>query len=267
MRKLFRKTCPPFFAALTALAALLFLPTEGRAFDGVTVDDSNETETVVTVQIELCADPADDPETPAKEGLTKEEVQAFADAQDAAVTAIWNACPNRFRLRRGAPLKNVRFEFEFTVLDNCNAERDPNKKRFPVHPGKAPSSSRENADTENLWIENTDRTVAHELGHVMGLGEEYGYDGGPTRENLMGRGNFTAIVPYHVMTILFVYSDNPDAAEINRRRLMKTLLKMADQKTARKIAAQNDITAADYDAYKDRFAANGSQVQPGPPTK
>lgn len=261
------KTTFTRYLLLAALLTNFFVWKNAWALGGVTVDDSSETETVVTLQIELCADPADDPATPAKEGLTKEELQAFADAQDPAVTAIWNACPNRFRLRRGAPLKTVRFEFEFTVLDNCDAARNPDKKRFPVHPGKAPSTSRENADTENLWIENTSRTLAHELGHVMGLEEEYGYDGGPTRQNIMGRGSFTTIVPYQVMTILFQNADNPDAAEDHRRHLMKSLLRMADQKTARKIAADNDITGAQYDAYKDQFDANSSQVQPGAPKK
>lgn len=29
----------------------------------------------------------------------------------------------------------------------------------------------------------------------------------------------------------------------------------------------NDIPAADYDAYKDQFSANGSQMQPGVPSR
>lgn len=234
---------------------------------GVTVDDSGETETVITLNIELCPKPADNPDTPEQEGLTREELEAFAEAQDAAVTEIWNACPNRFRIRRDAPLKTIRFEFEFTVLDDCDTPRDPDRKRFPVHPGRAPASSRRNADTENLWIENTSRTLAHELGHVMGLGEEYEYNNGPTRQNIMGRGSNTEIVPYQIMTILFLNADNPDDAERQRRNKMKSFLRMADQKTAKDYAAQNGITSDEYDAYKDQFDANNSQVQPAAPSR
>jgi len=237
------------------------------ALNGVSVDDSGDTETVVTVNVELCPDPADDPETPAKEGLTREEMEAFVTAQDAAVTAIWNDCTNRFRLRRGATLKTVRFEFEFTILDNCEAEKNPDRKRFPVHPGKAPSSSRRNADTENLWIENTPRTLAHELGHVMGLDEEYAYNNGPTRKNIMGRGSSTKLEPYQIMTILFLNGGNPDADERRRRGNMKTFLRMTNQKEAKSFAEQNGITSGEYDDYKDQFTANSSQIQPAAPSR
>lgn len=264
---IFRRFFKAFFIGLIAFVVNIFTPLDLWALDGITVDDTSETETVITLQVELCPEPVDDPATPEAEGLTAEEIQAFIDAQDPAVTAIWNVCTSRFRIRRGATRKIIRFEFEFTVLDNCDVERDPNKKRFKLHPGSAPEAEGRNADTINLWVENTSRTLAHELGHVMGLGEEYGYNGGPTRQNIMGRGSSTKITPYHVMTILFVNADNPEAAEKRKRVLMKTLLRLADQTTARQIAAENGITAENYDAYKDQFSANGTQMQPGVPSR
>lgn len=233
---------------------------------GVSVDDTGATETVITMQVELCPDPVDDPNTPEKEGPTRQEVQDFVDANQERVAQIWNACARKFRVRRGAVAKTLRFVFQFTVLENCDAEKDPTKKRYKVHLGSPPADEGKNADSENLWLENTSRTFAHELGHAMGLDDEYNYNGG-TRENLLGRGSSTKLESYHLMTILFLHADNPDDAEARRRTLMKTLLRMPDQGLAKKIAADNGITNAEYDAYKDSFAANSTQIQPGRPTR
>jgi hypothetical protein len=253
------KKWPKLFAALVCLLSAQTLWARG-----VTVDDTAEGETVITLQVELCPDPADDPNTPEKEGPTPQEVQDFVDAHKDEVTAIWNACERMLRIRPGAPRKTIRFVFEFTVLDNCDEERNPEKKRYKVHLGMPPPEDGKNADNENLWLENTSRTFAHELGHAMGLEDEYDWNG-KTRENLMGRGSFREILPYHLMTILFTNADNPNEAEQRRRALMKTLLRMPDQKLAKTIAAQNEITEQQYDAYKGQFDANSTQIQPGRP--
>ncbi|HEX5034960.1 MAG TPA: hypothetical protein VFW62_10790 [bacterium] len=233
----------------------------------ITVDDSGAADIVITTNVELCPDPKDDPDTPEKEGPSPEDLQNFIEAHQEEVARIWNACPRRLRIRRGEPRKTVRFVFNFSVAEDCDGPPDPEKKRFKVHLGKPPPESGKNADSENLWLENTSRSVAHEIGHRMGLDDEYDPNGG-TRENLMGRGsgeNFEQVLTYHVMTILFENAGSPDANEERRRGLMKTLLRMKDQSTARKIAADNGITGAEYDAYKDQFAANGTEIQPGRP--
>ncbi|HKY62221.1 MAG TPA: hypothetical protein VJR29_02290 [bacterium] len=233
----------------------------------ITVDDSGAEEIVITTNVELCPKPKDDPDTPEKEGPTPEDLQNFIEAHQEEVARIWNACPRRLRVRRGEPRKTVRFVFNFSVIEDCDTPKDPEKKRFMVHLGKPPPETGKNADSENLWLENTSRSVAHEIGHKMGLEDEYDPNGG-TRENLMGRGqggDFERVMLYHVATILFEHVGNPDADEEARRELMKTLLRMKDQKTAKKIAADNGITNAEYDAYKDLFAANGTEIQPGRP--
>lgn len=251
------------------LRLLVFLPLlllfQSQAWArGVSVDDTAAGETVITMQVELCADPLDDPNTEEKEGPSKQEVQDFIDSHKERISQIWNACARKFRIKRGAVAKRLRFVFEFTVLDNCDAEKDPAKKRYRVRLGSPPADEGKNADSETLWMDNTSRTIAHELGHGMGLDDEYDYEGG-TRENLMGRGSSTKLEPYHLMTILFLNADNPGDAEARRRILMKTLLRMPDQVLAKRIAADNGITNAEYDAYKDQFAANSSQIQPGRP--
>ncbi len=230
----------------------------------VTVDNTGKDETVITVEIELCPDPADDPKTEKKEGPTKEELEEFAKKHEKEVENIWNACSSKLRIKRGDPRKQIRFDFKFTVIDDCEKKRDPNKHRFKVHPGAPPSDQDYNANTTNLWMENTSRTIAHELGHVMGLDEDYRKKG-KTRKTLMGRGSYTKLKVYMLMTILFINHGDPDDKEAKRRRLMKTLLRMKDQELARRIAVDNDITKAQYDAYKDQFDVNGTTVQPDLP--
>lgn len=233
----------------------------------VTVDDSSETEILVTLRVELCPKPKDDPDTPEKEGPSLEDLQNFIEAHQEAVTRMWNPCPKRVRMRRGTPLKNIRFAFEISAIEDCEQEKDPDKKRYQVHLGMPPPESGKNADNENLWLENTDRSVAHEFGHSMGLEDEYSQFGG-NRENIMGSGTgekFERILTYHIISILFNNVGTPDRAEENRRILMESMLRMKDQKTARKIAADNGITKEQYDAYKDMFTVNGTEVQPGRP--
>lgn len=255
-----------WFRFLLALAILGFSAPWLWAGD-TSVDLSGETEIVVTHRVELCADPKDNPDTPEKEGPTTEDLQNFIEAHQANVTQIWNACPHRLRVWRGTPAKTVRFVFEFSIVEDCKSPLDPDKKRFRVHPGLPPEETGKNADSENLWLENTDRTLAHEFGHSMGLEDEYSYNGG-TRENLMGRGtggDFEKVERYHVTTILFNNVGDPDPAEQRRRAFMESMLRMKDQTTARRAAADNGIPKADYDAYKDQFTVNNSQVQPGRP--
>lgn len=234
------------------------------AIEGVTVDDTGADETVITLKVELCPDPVDDPATEEKEGLTKEEVQTFIDERIKRVTEIWNSCGSKLRIKPGAPEKRIRFVFDVVVLDDCKAPKDPMKKRVKVHPGDPPKEK--NADAANFWETNNARTIAHEFGHLMGLGEEYSANPkGPTRENLMGRPPFTKVLKYHLATILFTYQGDPDKKELERRRLMKMLLRKADQDEARKIAEQNDITKEQYDAYADMFKVNDTEIQPDRP--
>lgn len=230
----------------------------------ISVDDSSETETVITLRVELCPDPKDNPATEKKEGPTTQEVQDFADAIIPGVTSIWNACDKQFRINRDAPRKTVRFVFDVSVIDDCKAERDPAKKRMKVHLGHAPARLGIDANATNLWMENTAKTVAHEFGHFLGLDEEY-RQFGPTRANLMGRDETPKLESYHVMTALFMNYGDPDAVEQRRRANMQFCLRSADQKSSRAFAAENGITEEQYDAYADQFSANNSQMQPGQP--
>lgn len=243
---------------------LLFAPKSLWAND-VSVEET-DTEIVITMRADLCPDPKDNPDTPEAEGPTVEQVQQFLEAHLENIHRIWNACTRNFRLGKGQATKPVRFVFDINVIEDCDQERDPNRKRIKVHLGNPPPDSRKKADTENLWIDETSsKNFAHELGHSMGLGEEYKYNGGPTRENLMGRGENPTVLPYHITTIIFTNAGDPDNDEAARRATMKTCLRMKDQKLARRIAAQNGITDAQYDAYKEIFTANNSEIQPEAP--
>ncbi len=251
-------------STLISVLLLLFLPLSLWAND-VSVEDAAE-EIVITMRADLCPDPKDNPDTPEAEGPTVEQVQQFLEAHIENIHRIWNACTRTFRMGKGQPPKPVRFVFDIQVIEDCDQERDPDRKRIKVHLGKPPSDSRKKADTENLWIdETTSKNFAHELGHSMGLGEEYQYNGGPTRQNLMGRGENETVLAYHITTIIFTNAGDPDRAEVARRATMKTCLRMKDQKLARQIAAQNGITDAQYDAYKEIFTANNSEIQPEAP--
>ncbi|MCC6272745.1 MAG: hypothetical protein IT572_04710 [Deltaproteobacteria bacterium] len=253
-----------FRIALLAGLFCLFFAASLRAND-VSVEEA-DAEIVITMRAELCPDPKDNPDTEAAEGPTVEQVQQFLEAHLENIRRIWNACTRTFRMGKGRPAKPVRFVFDITVIEDCDQERDPDRKRIKVHLGKPPPESRKKADTENLWIEETtSKNFAHELGHSMGLGEEYKYNGGPTRQNLMGRGENETVLAYHITTIIFTNAGNPDRAESQRRATMKTCLRMKDQKLARQIAAQNGINDAQYDAYKEIFTANNSEIQPEAP--
>lgn len=255
---------PQVFALLSGSLAFLTLASGIANAQQITVDDSAETETVITLRVELCPDPKDNPATEKKEGPTTQEVQDFIDAKLPGVTAIWNSCDKQFRINRDAPRKTVRFVFDVTVIDDCKAERDPTKKRMKVHLGRAPARLGIDANATNLWMENTPKTIAHEFGHFLGLDEEY-RQFGPTRANLMGRDETPMLEPYHVMTALFMNYGNPDGAEERRRANMQFCLRSADQKSARAFAADNGITEDEYNAYADQFTANNSQMQPAAP--
>lgn len=243
----------------------LFLTTKSLWANDVSVEEADN-EIVVTMRAELCPDPRDNPNTPQAEGPSVDQVKEFLESHLENIHRIWNACRRNFRLSKDQAPKPLRFVFDIKVIEDCNQERDPDRKRIKVHLGKPAPTSRKKADTENLWIEETSsKNFAHELGHSMGLGEEYQYNGGPTRNNLMGRGENPTVLPYHITTILFTNIGNPNNEEISRRATMKSCLRMADQKLARTIAAQNGINDAQYDAYKEIFTANNSQIQPEAP--
>jgi hypothetical protein len=227
--------------------------------------EEGEEEIVVTMRAELCPDPKDNPDTEGKEGPTVEQVQQFLAAHLENIHRIWNACTKTFKMGKDQPPKPVRFVFDINVIEDCDQERDPDRKRIKVHLGKPPPNSGKKADAENLWLDKTtSKNFAHELGHSMGLGEEYKYNGGPTRVNLMGRGENETVLAYQVATVLFVNASQ-DPAEIARRTTMKSCLRMRDQKLARQIAEQNGISAAEYDAYKEFFTFNNTEVQPEAP--
>lgn len=254
-----------YFSPVTFfLLALIFFV--GIVWAGpVSVDNTGETETVITLEIELCPDPADDPNTPEKEGPTTEDLEEFAEKHEAEAERIWNARKTKFRVKRGEKRKTVRFDIKFTILDNCEADQNPDKKRYKVHLGKPSAREKKNADARNLWLTNTSKTVAHEFGHTMGLNDEYYSYYGPTRNNLMGRGSNKTVLNYHIMTILFLHYDNPNKDELQKRRNMKTLLRMKDQSEARRLGADMGIDKDQYDAYKDQFDVNGTEIQPERP--
>lgn len=221
----------------------------------VTVEETDDT-IVVRLAVELCPDT----------GVTQQDLRDFVAKHRAGAEEILNRNSRGFRTSREAKPKPVRIEIVFTYLETCDTPFSPDRHRFKVRPGRPPKSERRNASSGQLFLENTTRTVAHELGHALGLDDEYA-DRGGTRSNLMGRsgsGHDRTVTDEHLMTILFVHLGNPDAVEARCRRTLKALLRLYGRQKAREIFIQN-CPEEMFDRLMALLDANGVPLQPPPP--
>jgi hypothetical protein len=221
----------------------------------VTFDDSNPIVAEITIQLELCPD----------DGVTVQQMRDFIDRHKDAVEAIWLGNTGPLRTTPGGQPRDIHIHIEYSFIDDCDDERNPDKYRFRIHPGMPPASERRNAHAGHLYLGNTPRTIAHEIGHAFGLNDEYNSNGGSTATNLLGRGSSTTVTDNHLITIMVLHYGNPDAEELQKRRIVKALLRLYDRATARRRALETGVAPEPFDTMTGILDANGLTIQPPPP--
>ena len=237
------------------LLGLMLLSAFTAQARSVTFDDSNPVVAEITIQLELCPD----------EGVTVEQMRAYVNTHKDTIEAIWLSNTGPFRTTPGGPRKDIHIHIEYSFIDDCDDERNPDKYRFKIHPGMPPAREGRNAHAGHLYLGNTARTIAHEIGHAFGLNDEYNRGGGRTATNLLGRGSSRTVTDNHIITIMVLHYGNPDAKELRKRRTVKTLLRIYDRATARRRAIETGVAPEPFDTMVNILDANGVSIQPPPP--
>lgn len=145
------------------LVCLMLLTPFAAKTTSVTFDDSNPLVAEITIRLELCPD----------DGVTVEQMQDYVNTHKDTIEAIWLGNTTAFRTTLGGTRKDIHIHIEYSFIEDCGNERNPDKYRFKIHVGMLPANEGRNAHAGHLYLGNTARTIAHEIGHALGLDDEY----------------------------------------------------------------------------------------------